>query len=361
MDTSTKLRSLLAGLLLLAGSAAYQPAMAQLDEIGSFMTAGAADGELLAREYIRPFGESFGSVMNTGWVNRGDTHGTLGFNLQVRVGAAQVPDAGRNFDLDELDFSNLRMVNEEASSITPTVSGPRDNGPLMEVYEEFQGQEVVVENFNMPEGTGVPLVPAPMISAGVGVPFDSNIMLRYVPTQEFADLGAMDMYGFGVKHGLNQWLPGGAVMPVSLSLMAAYNHFGVTAYPDVTPREGVHNPDPQDYDEQQVLLNAESFTINALAGRNLPFLNFYAGLGYEVSSTRIAVEGPYPITTADANAPGDLVIDHIHDPVDLDYDGINNFRAMAGVRANILILDFFADVTLAQYPVYNAGIGISFR
>ena len=74
----------------------------------------------------------------------------------------------------------------------------------------------------MPKGIGYNVVPAPMLQANVGLIKDTDITARYIPVTNIKNLGDLSLTGIGIKHGLNQWLPGGKLLPVDLSIMAAY-------------------------------------------------------------------------------------------------------------------------------------------
>lgn len=339
-------------LALALNSGLTSSSQAQFGDLGAIMKAGADDAQILSREYLRPFGEGIGAVTNTGWTNRAKPHRKLGFDIQIRAAAAMVPIENRDFDVSTLELSNaVRLSGNE--TWTPTISGDRNTGVGFDIYGEHNGIEYKLGDFSMPQGTGFPYIPAPMINASVGLLFDTDVMVRFIPTITYADVnGSISLLGGGIKHGLNQYIPAGGLLPVDLSVMAAFTNFTIEADPNVRINQN------EDFD-QQLIFSSNSFNMNALVGRNLPFISVFAGVGFETSTTSFKANGEYPFMQLDDGGNEGQAI--LTDPVDISFDQGTNLRAVAGARFSILILDLFADVTYSNYVVGSAGFGISFR
>lgn len=348
----------------------------QLVNSGEFIRAGTEDAEKLFREYLRPFGKGFGPALNSSWVHSAKPHKKLGFHLSVRAGFSIVPSADQSFDVTSLNYNNVRYDPQSpgASPITPTIVGEAETGAHMAVEGTVPGsnQTVKLDDFNMPEGIGYNYVPAPIVQGGVGLFKDTEVMVRYMPPVSMPFDGSINLIGGGIKHGLNQWLPGGNMLPVDLSIMLGYTSLDVTANLDVQPNvdSNTRNPyenQPQTWEGQEIAMGSEAFTAMALVGKNLPFISLYGGVGYETSSLDFDVNGSYPV-----NAPDDpsnpnyeagkvKVVKKVDDPVSLSYDGANSMKMMAGFRLRLAVFSINVDYTLGNYSVATAGIGISFR
>ncbi len=348
-------------------------AEAQLDGFGSLIQGGVDDGEKLAKEYLRPFGSGFGADLNTGWTNTGPVHGVLGFSVNVRAAGALVPEMDQSFDLADQDFNNMRLSDQSATAntLTPTLAGASEAGPEMEVV--LGDDDYVASRFNMPQGTGYSIVPAPMIQANVGIIRDTEIAVRYLPTGLMPDLGDFDvgLIGGGIKHELNQYIPGGGLWPVTITAMggftqlgASYDGFSLT--PDDYDTEP-HNADDfpaSEWEDQAVSLTTTAWNANILVGRNLPLISAYAGVGIESSNMRMLTEGTYPLIEPDPTPedPERTRIDPQEEPIDVDMDGRNDIRALAGVRLRFFgILHVTAEYTYAEYQVLNVGVGVGLR
>lgn len=343
-----------------------QKTYAQLGDVGDFLNSGVEDGQLLLGEYLKPFADGFGAGLNTGWVDRANAHGFLGFHVKINTAVAFVPDARQRFDLSELDFSTINRI--EGGPVTPTFSGSSSTD--VRLAHEVEGLRLA--DFRMPPGTGQHVIATPMIQGGVGVFGDTEIMARFVPTVKILDYGEIYLYGLGIKHELNQWLPGGALLPVTFSLMAGYTVFGASAGLDSRPddynpdndqiQSGLGGPEHPVWDDQEVSFTTNAYTVNFFVGRSLPILSVYAGAGFEASSTSINVDGRYPfyvLTQEDGEPVRKLT--SLDDPIDISIDGANSFRALAGVRISLPLVTFNVDYTLADYHMISAGLGISMR
>ncbi|MDG5766393.1 hypothetical protein QA596_02860 [Balneolales bacterium ANBcel1] len=342
---------------------------AQLDDLGAFIEGGAEDAQLLLQEYIRPFGSGFGGGINSGWVDRAGTHGLFGFHVKVSATSAFVPSSDRSFDVNALNMENLFVLHGD-DPVTPTFSGSSDSGPMLGFRSQHPqtGEMVEYEAFRMPEGTGLRFIPTPMVQAGVGLPKNTELMIRFVPTLSFDDYGEFHLLGFGAKHELNQWIPGGRLLPITLSVMAGYTTIGsetnLEARP--TPDEYEQVADgvdvENDWDDQRIRLNTNAFTMNLLVGRSLPVFSFYGGIGFETSTTSVKMDGNYPYYIL-VESDGDIVreLNALADPIDFSVDGSNSLRAMAGIRIRLFPFTLNVDYTLADYSMVSAGFGISFR
>ncbi len=359
------------GLIIVMTLGTGNKAQGQLGDIGELFEGGQEDAQLLLQEYLKPFGSGFGAGINSGWVDRANTHGTLGFHLKLNVTAAIVPSADKDFNVNDLGLSKLEVLHGD-NPVTPTFSGTSESGPMLGFRERIEqtGEMVDIEAFRMPEGIGLDFIPTPMIQAGVGLPKNTDLMLRYVPALNYEDYGEVSLLGVGVKHEINQWLPAGRILPVTLSVMAGYttfrSHVDLDAQP--TPQDYDHDPKnldtPGQWDDQQISLNSDAFTMNILVGKSLPILSVYGGIGFETSTTSVNVDGNYPYyepVNVQPEGSYDMELNALTDPIDISLDGANTLRALAGVRISLPLITFNVDYTYADYSMVSAGLGISLR
>jgi hypothetical protein len=360
-------------LMLLALSGVPQTAKAQFGDTGEILKSGVEDANLLMREYLKPFGNGFGADLNSGWFNSGRPYRTLGFDLRVSAAVSLVPSGDRSFIVDELDFQNLERVDGPAES--QTAFGDDVTGSVMGVFGEnpFSGFREEITRFTMPQGSGYPYVPAPMVQLTVGAIKDTDVSLRYAPPIS-VDEFSMDLFGVGVRHGINQWLPGGSVLPVDISVQAGFTKLNSSFDLDLDPEQGdnIYNPysgTPGIWENQSIQLEATGFTGNVIVGKNLPLLSLYGGLGFQTSSVDLTSPGAYPITSFNPDFdPFDnseetrqRIIERLDDPIAVDYDGTNKVHAFAGFRLRLGVIALSATYTQSNYPTLNAGVGLSFR
>lgn len=372
----------LSTLFFLALSVAITPrAQAQLGDAGEILRSGANDANLLMENYLKPFGAGFGANLNAGWVNTARAYKPLGFDLRANAGVALVPSVDQSFNVTSLAFQEVSLLG--GPSTTPTISGEDVSSTRIGkefTYTDGNGNQQTEELFSfvMPQGIGFPYVPAPMVQLTLGAMKDTDVSLRYFPTYDIEDVGSIGLFGFGVKHGINQWLPGGDMMPVDLSVQFGYTSLDVSAEFDVQPVIDSDTFVPSGYEAgsarwngQGADLKATGYTINALVGKTLPILSIYAGVGMESSKMTLKTPGNYPLTSpndnydpnAAAGSPDSYTkaIESMASPIDLNLDGENSFHAMGGLRIRLAILTISGSYTLAKYPVANLGVGISIR
>lgn len=309
---------------------AWNPANAQLGEIRAFLESGEANANKLAEAYTSPLPTGLSTALNSGWATGAAPTKKLGFSIQVRAAFAAVPSSGTTFDANELGLENVTVTGSSSN----TISGGSGSGQTISDLSNSY-------SFSIPGGTGVDIVPAAMIQGNVGLIKGTDITVRYIPETDIGDYGSISVVGAGIKHGLNQWLPGGKLLPVDISVMAAFSQTDLNATISSSA-------------EQFVNTTTETFVFNALVGKKLPFISAYAGVGFQTGTFNLDMLGDYTVGSGPAQ-------ETFTDPVSFSSDSDAAIHALAGAQFKLAIFRIFAEVTLAEYTTYNAGIGIGLR
>jgi hypothetical protein len=372
--TDTRLFVILSAVFLLMLLPA-KSADAQVSDTGEFLQvleAGAlSDVELMLNAYSRPYAEGLGAVSNSGWVSSAGSHGILGFDLRLSLGIAAIPDGKNSFDLSTLGMSNIR-ASDPNETINPTISGTDGTDVGVTVFADVPGfdEQQALSEFTLPSGTDFAYTPAPMVQLSAGIPKNTDLMLRFVPEIGIGDYGDFSLFGFGVKHELNQWIP--APLPIKLSVMGGYTNIDLSGSFTVNADRLDYDEDPNNLDQpatwdgQQAVMNSKAWNLNVLAGKSLGPLSVYAGLGMQNSNFELSFDGQYPFLELDtqvSNGEPELVkrLSTIEDPVRIDLNTGTIFRGMAGASFKMLLIKFNLDLTYAEYPVLNAGASFTFR
>ncbi|WP_018126235.1 DUF6588 family protein [Balneola vulgaris] len=355
------LSTLVLGVLLIT------PAKAQFGDIGAFLEAGAKDAELLTREYLKPFPTGFGSGLNAGFTEGAAPKKILGFSIQIRPSVAVVPSTDQSFDISTLDLEKIRVAAGE-DPIAPTIAGEDKAGPLLEIFDDPNDpNRNKLGEFRMPKGTGFNYVPAPIVQASIGLIKKTDVTVRYLPETNISDFGDISILGGAIKHELSQYVPGGKLLPVDISVMVGFNQ--ITANADLN-LEPVGTRDPNDpnlgsnpnpnFDDQQVKTTTNTFVVNALVGKSLPFISAYAGVGFQQATFDLDMKGDYPVKSFNPITPTqDYNV--VTDPFGFSIDSESNMHLLGGFRLRLGILAIYGEATLASYFTANAGVGISFR
>jgi hypothetical protein len=344
----------------------------QFGDIGLILSGGVDDAELILAEYIRPMANSFGANLNSGWYNSAKVHGTLGFDITFTMSAAFAPDADKLYDIAGME--GLTGIPDD--DMAPTVTGEKGRAtPIRYDLEDPTGTISVPFSYDHPGGTGVGILPSPMINAAVGLPKGFEIMGRYMPRVKVRGVES-GLWGVGIKHDIGQWIPFVKRVPVlHFTFMYGYTNVDVKAKlngiepSDINAEDNTSNID---WDDQQFSMVTQGHTANFLIGANLPVVAFYGGVGIATSQVNMKLGGYYPIPTINVDDPLNPYTEVTDesaalglDPIDIEIkntDGsIMSPRLNAGLRFKFAVITLHFDYTWANYSVATAGLGISFR
>jgi len=344
-------------------------ATAQIYNIKELLRVSKSDAELIMMEYIRPYVEGSGAAANTGWIHSAETHSVFGFHLNVRVGTAMVPSHLNSFDLHDLPLTNLRPVNPNIS-VSPTISGSGQAGPEVELIEVngATNQEEQVTRFELPGGFGIPYAVAPVVQAGVGLPYRTDLMIRLLPGIHISDYGRLSAYGMGINHELTQWmLPR---LPFTLSFQAAMMTMNLDheLSIELTRADFEDLPDfvfsRQHWSNEQALFSSRSWNANLVAGRSFGLLSVFVGLGVHTTSATLDFTTEHPSYQLSVDREGNRQIEIStvnRSLLTVDMNTSILPRTFAGGTLNFGVLYLVADITYADYVVVNTGLGYSFR
>lgn len=302
------------------------------NDITQILNAGLDDAKIIGHAYLEPFGKMVGSSLNGGWYQAAKPHKTLGFNVTLTTSATLTPVDSRSFDVNALGLKTISLKNTQ-DNMAPTIAGKMEAGPTMKFNNASSAE------FDLPQGASLFIMPVPFIQASIGLPFSTEISVRFLPAVNLGKFGNLNMWGVGVKNQFKDFIPGLKSVPIDLSIMLGYTKFSYGYDIDASRN-------------QKLALDASGFTGRILVGKSIPFLSVYAGLGFSKATTSIGLEGDYQV-----GPPNNKTIT---DPFILDFP-LNSFSANVGARLRFGVFSIHADYTLGKYPLFAGGVGISFR
>ncbi len=326
---------------------------------------GVNDGQALLKEYIRPWINAFGADLNAGWFNTARPHKLGGVDVTFTINMTMVAESAKSFDLNDIPFENLHVAG--ANTMAPTVAGSKDDGPLLEYDVNYNGTPVTIASFNAPAGTGYGFVPAPMLQTGIGLPAGTEIIGRFmVPVQIPRTSAKIGLWGVGLKHSLRQWIPFLKRLPVGLSVFGGYTQLNTYSGFQLEPLSYDHlvTYKQADFTGQEFRARVQAYTFDLLVSTALPVINVFGGVGYSKTQTDIFVNGniPIPAFHPDISTTGPVYTDDdIHQIPSMKLVNQSGLRVNGGLRLKLAVLTIHADYTWADYSIYTAGIGLSFR
>ena len=332
--------------VLVAVFATFSLPLCAQDDLEKLLEESVDDGRKLIGAYVDPVMKSLSLSLNQGWYNTAKPHKIAGVDLTITVNAMTVPQSERMFRPDQLGLTQVQLATNSATyPYAPTLLGS-DREPTFQLKSDpsstFQGPG----GLNLKEEIRTDKVPVPMVHLGFGLPKNTDIKFRYVPTLNVGEDGTVKMFGLGIMHDIKQWIPGIKLMPFDLSAFVGYTKFELQTQLDAG------NPENAD---QKGVFTMNATTVQAVIGKKFSVITFYGGIGYNIAKSNLALKGRY-----DINDDGDETDPFEKDPVDLKF-AASGPRATIGTRLKLAVFTFHADYTLQKYKCLTVGFGIAVR
>lgn len=320
----------------------------------------ADDASLLTQRYLNPAAKGLMFSMNDGWATTARIHEKFGFDITIGINASFVPNADKTFAFMTSEYDYISLPNGETE--LNTVMGQNNEGTKVDISISNEDGTYRANGFTMPRGITKDLpinaVPAPMVQVGFGLPFKTDIKVRFVPSLNYDDDLKASLTGFGLQHDLTQYFGVVQKLPLSVSILGAFTTMNV-AY-------GINNKNAIDHvtvnnGEAEFKLN--TWTIQALASLDFRWVTFYGGVGYNSGKTTMKMKGDYILTYDIEDSNGTYLgtaTESVSNPINLGFNA-DGMRANLGARLNLGIFKLFADYTLQEYNTATLGIALSVR
>ena len=321
-----------------------------LGGIENILLTSTEDARILAEGYTAPIGKTLTYALNSGWATSAKTHKKLGFGLTIGAAIPYVPDADLVFTP-----TGLTSLNVPSGSL-PTVFGEGGDQELNFAFSEsVLGNQIdYAGKLSFPGGLKDELpfgtLPAPIIQASVGAVFDTDVLVRFVPTIDIEG-SSFKLIGYGLKHNIMQYFGPLDKLPLNISVLAAMSKASLEY--DLSDSTFGGNSD-----NRNITFEADTFTIQALASIDLPVLSVFGALGYNSGNSQFDVSGDYSI---DYELQGLPTISRVlKDPISIESDA-TGVMGLIGARLNLLIMKIYANYTIQEYNTLNLGISFNFR
>ena len=321
-----------------------------LGGIENILLTSTEDARILAEGYTAPIGKTLTYALNSGWATSAKTHKKLGFGLTIGAAIPYVPDADLVFTP-----TGLTSLNVPSGSL-PTVFGEGGDQELNFAFSEsVLGNQIdYAGKLSFPGGLKDELpfgtLPAPIIQASVGAVFDTDVLVRFVPTIDIEG-SSFKLIGYGLKHNIMQYFGPLDKLPLNISVLAAMSKASLEY--DLSDSTFGGNSD-----NRNITFEADTFTIQALASIDLPVLSVFGAIGYNSGNSQFDVSGDYSI---DYELQGLPTISRVlKDPISIESDA-TGVMGLIGARLNLLFMKIYANYTIQEYNTLNLGISFNFR
>lgn len=177
-------------------------------------------------------------------------------------------------------------------------------------------------------------------------------MVRLVP-KVGSDNVKGSLLGLGLKKEITSWFGPMEKTPLHVSILAAFT--SMTVDYDIQAESTIPGAN------QKAEFDLNSYTIEAVASLNFPFINIFGGFGYNGGSSDLSMSGTYRLEyDTGLPAPNDTITETVVDPVNLSFDA-SGFKTTLGARISLGFFKIFGSYTIQEYNTLNAGIAFSFR
>ncbi len=326
-----------------------------------------------ARGYITPLATGFGTCMNSGLYHTAKPHGLLGFDISVKIMGAKIPDKDKTFNFIMPDFTvpgntipgqsaelildnhviypgsrqTATIFGDSAVTIAPNMAGADsalaramqgNHRSELEIQAALHSPQWQNAKSNIPtlqtvKGLNLPALPLVMPQVSVGLPFKTEVLVRYVPKVKAGDIGDVKFLGVGVKHSISQWIP----MP-----LLGIDISGQYVWQKLTVGDLIES--------KHTALNVE---VSRRFGFMLLSITPYVGAGTESSNLKIS---DYTVAgSTNPSIPNGTVIPGF------DLKGDNKGRMTFGGRLQLLFFSLNADYSIGAYNTYSVGVGLTLR
>ncbi len=292
-----------------------------------------------ATEYLTPLSKMMDNNIRSGWYKTAKAHRFLGFDVGLSLSIVNSPSNKRGYYINQIkDFNQYYRIKDGSYSVAANIAGETISHPI--IKNKDNGREI-----ELPKGEGLEKLSLPVIAAGIGLPYNTEIRIKLTPNFNVEEVGSVMQYGIGIKHSIKEYLPGLEDIPaLSVSVFGAYSILSNKIDLDY----------PSSLNTSQSLEGiTNGYSGRILAGVDVPYLSAFIGIGYGSSTIEYALKGDYYI--------GDLTNEQDEkDPLKVTYE-YSKVEVDIGLKLKLGFVEFSAAYTPGEYSTFNVGAGLNIR
>lgn len=264
------------GFLVLILSAS--PAHSQSGDVDLFVT----DMLKIADNFASPAAEGAAYQGGAGWFTSAESLGLWEFDFSIHANVLFVPESKKSGLTSSGDYATFDILGAETAEIPTAFGGSTD--VIFDGELEFLGNTVPFA-FQALEGVDKTLLMHPFLQASVGVPFGTDVTVRFLPQVAIDDV-KFSTYGIGLKHNFNQYSFNPQPTDWQFAALVSYSKFDVNYEFIPVDVEGVATMDEIEVDAHLFLLQL----ITSKRFRN-PAWNVFGAIGVTNSDFGYVVGG----------------------------------------------------------------------
>jgi hypothetical protein len=340
------------------------------DGISDVLAAGVDAARVFTDSYTRPAAEAFSYNLSSGWYDNATVLKAGQFKVGLRAQATISPDEQQSFLLDPAAYERIIQNNYDRGNnpdadvdvtladgsnqprLVATALGENDPAQSLvitttDALTNVQTSRTVIE---LPQGlgsAGVDAVPSAFVQASIGLGYGLEIKARFTPRVQI-DEAQILVYGGGLQWQVSQLLDQRNLLPVDISLLAAYSKLDA----DYDFEDGAL----VDGSDQRLETQSQSVTLAAIAGTKFKVLNFYAGFNYNIGRTETDLLGTYTVRSSTSVFP---VSQTFEDPISVSAS-VSSALGTVGTQLKLGFFEFQADYTFGAYDTVGGAVAFQF-
>lgn len=332
-----------------------------------FVQASISDGEKLTKAYLSPLEHAMAFANGDGNINFTNSEKKFTFNFGIMVSSVSTMGKDKTFDVNSLGLTEIEASNP-SKTIAQTFFGEetsiemQTNSTYYIPEFPFGYTEKPIAKFNTAKGSGVGLLPMPVLNMNVYA-YGTHLSVSGLAKINIPETNG-DIYsiGFSLQHNLGQFIKSIDDLPIEISVLSGYQKTKLNYFLDIKPDETRTELSLQDngpYDNQVLIINTFAIPIELIISKAIKGFNFYGFMGYTFQNSSVNLKGNYPLYIADPTDTFKVLVEDITDPFSYSQN-FNELKAGLGIVYQIHFLKLKTGATFSKYFIFNMGFEVNF-
>jgi len=318
---------LVGGVLLFASAPAAAQTVGDADDLSQALR---GLGQEYADNYTQPLTDALGAGLHAGLFRTAEVGGggivpAIDLYLGVSAMGINTNESAESFRLSNEEIqtdAGRTLLVEYPNTDLPTAFGENESPGSATLIDEQTGAQVGEVDLP-PSLIDLSLAPLAVPQLGIGTAFGTDALVRYLPETSLSEFGSVSFLGLALRHDVDQYLP---PVPVDIAVQGSWQSLDLSGT------------------EQDDIVEATGWAVNAQVSRSVALLTFYGGVQYETFDVDVEyiLEDPTGGQTTLA----------------LDQSASNNVRGLAGISLTLGIVRVNVDYALSNNDTISAGLGL---
>jgi len=291
---------------------------------------------LIADNFAAPAAEAAAIQSSAGWFSSASDLGEWKVEISFHGNAVFIPGSKQTKLASNADFSVLN-IQGSSNALLPTVFG----GDTDVIFEgEYLGQEF---SFDAIDGLNKKLIIHPFPQVTVGLPYGTEVALRFVPRVTIDNVG-VSTSGIGLKHNFAQYFKYSRPDDFQVAVVLTYSKIDIDY--EYTPIE-ISSSGVNVLNLNRIDVNADLWLLQALASKLYGDFEVFGAMGVTSSNFDYSMGG------------GGVLLPTLNDK--LGGLGGNDVKFKADLGFNYYIGNFKISSAFTAGSFFNANLGLHYK